>query len=131
MPKPDGFIPDDVRKEFSDLLNQRNKNSHAIHSIFLNPGPILMPDVFERQFQEREAILKRLKHLQENYPDLTDDNPDTYGVHVESILFMCRHHRALSAAARGAEIGSKFGGIIGKFVRSVFPRRKRTRKKED
>ncbi len=131
MPKTDGFTPDDVLKEFSDLLEKRNRNSFTIYSICLNSGYILMPGVFEKQIQEREAILKRLKHLQENYPDLTDDNPDTYGVHVESILFMCRHHRAISAAAKGAEIGSKFGGIIGKFVRSVFPRRKRTRKKED
>ena len=131
MPNADELTPENIRKEFSDLLKQRNENSLMIYSVYLNPGPILMPDVFERLFQTREAILQRLKHLQKEYPSLTDDNPDTYAPRVEEVSFMLRHHRAISAAVKAAEIGSKFGGIVGKFVRSIFPRRKCTHKKED
>ena len=131
MPNADEFTPEDIRKEFSDLLKQRNENSLMIYSVYLNPGPILMPDVFERLFQTREAILQRLKHLQEEYPSLTDDNPDTYAPRVETVMFMLKHRRAISAAVKAAEIGSKFGETVGKFVRSIFPRKNCTHKKED
>ena len=131
MPNADELTPENIRKEFSDLLKQRNENSLMIYSVHINSGPILTPGVFERLFQTREAILQRLKHLQEEYPSLTDDNPDTYAPRVEGVMFMFRHHRAISAAVKAAEIGSKFGGIVGKFVRSIFPRKNCTHKKED